>query len=225
MTKRAALRRLGMTAAQILIALVALFAPAGTFAFWQAWVYLAVCVASSAIITSYLRRHDPKLLERRTRGPWAEKETSQKLLQLLVILAWTGAIVLSSFDRRFSWSHLSLFVEIAGLAVVELGFLTIFLAFKENTFAAVNIDVEADQKVISTGPYAVVRHPMYTGLLLIVLGTPLALGSSWALISFVLMALVIVWRILFEEQFLNEHLLGYANYCRNVRYRLVPLVW
>ncbi len=214
-----------MTAAQILIALVALFAPAGTFAFWQAWVYLAVCVASSAIITSYLRRHDPKLLERRTRGPWAEKETSQKLLQLLVILAWTGAIVLSSFDRRFSWSHLSLFVEIAGLAVVELGFLTIFLAFKENTFAAVNIDVEADQKVISTGPYAVVRHPMYTGLLLIVLGTPLALGSSWALISFVLMALVIVWRILFEEQFLNEHLLGYANYCRNVRYRLVPLVW
>ncbi len=214
-----------MTAAQILIAVALLFAPAGTFAFWQAWVYLAVCIAAGAITTSYLRKNDPKLLERRARGPWAEKETSQKLLQLLVILAWAGAIILSSLDRRFSWSHLPLFAEIAGLVVVALGFFTIFLAFKENTFAAVNIDVEAGQKVISSGPYAIVRHPMYTGLLLMVVGTPFALGSYWALTTTVLMALALLWRILFEERFLREHLPGYANYCSNVRYRLLPLVW
>ena len=170
-----------MAAAQILVALVLLFAPAGRSRSGRRGSIWRSASASGAMITSYLRRNDPKLLERRARGPWAEKETSQKLLQLLVILAWTGAIILSSLDRRFSWSHLPLFIEIAGLAVVALGFFTIFLAFKENTFAAVNIDVEADQKVISTGPYAIVRHPMYSGLLLIVLGTPLALGSSWAM--------------------------------------------
>jgi protein-S-isoprenylcysteine O-methyltransferase Ste14 len=223
--RRAAVRQVGLTVAQLVIAFVLFFVPAGTFAFWQAWAYLAVCTVLSAMITLYFKRHDPKLLERRARGPWAEKATSQKWLQLFVIAAWAGAIVLSSCDRRLSWSHVPLLVEIAGFVIVGLGFLTIFLAFKANTFAAVNIAVEADQKVVSTGPYAIVRHPMYTGLLLAVLGTPLALGSWWGLITLVLMALAIIWRVLFEERFLVENLPGYVDYCRNVRYRVLPLVW
>jgi protein-S-isoprenylcysteine O-methyltransferase Ste14 len=205
--------------------LILLFAPAGTLSFWQAWVYLAISVAANAALVAYLQRADPKLLERRLRGPTAEKATSQKLIQLAAVIVFTGTIALSSLDRRFAWSHVPLFATIAGYALVALSFVVIFLALRENTFAAVNIDVEAGQKVISTGPYAVVRHPYYSGLLLWMIATPLALGSWWGLLMLVPMALVIAWRIRYEEHFLTERLRGYGEYCHSVRCRLVPLVW
>jgi protein-S-isoprenylcysteine O-methyltransferase Ste14 len=172
------------------------------------WVYLVVSLASSAMILAYLQRADPKLLERRLRGPAAEKETSQKLIQLAAVIVFAGSIVLSSLDQRFSWSHVPLFATIAGYALVAVCFLIIFLALRENTFAAVNIEVEAGQKVVSTGPYAIVRHPYYSGLLVWVFATPLALGSWWGLLMLVPMALVIAWRIRYEERFLTEHLRG-----------------
>jgi protein-S-isoprenylcysteine O-methyltransferase Ste14 len=221
----AKVRHIVLSCAQLAFTLLLIFGPAGTFAFWQGWVFLGVCAAASVAIGGYLKKKDPKLLQRRMRGPWAEKDPGQKLLQFLVIVAWTGAIGLSSLDRRFLWSQAPLYLDIAGFCVLALGFLAVFLAFKENTFAAVNIEVEADQTVISTGPYAIVRHPMYTGLLLAVLGTPLALGSTRALIVFVPMVLVIAWRVSFEERFLTEHLAGYASYRRSVRYRVVPFIW
>jgi protein-S-isoprenylcysteine O-methyltransferase Ste14 len=205
--------------------LILLFAPAGTLSFWQAWLYFAFSVAANAALVAYLQRADPKLLERRLRGPTAEKAPSQKLLQLAAVIVFTGTIALSSLDRRFAWSHVPLFATIAGYALLALAFLVIFLVLRENTFAAANISVEAGQKVISTGPYAIVRHPYYSGLLLWMIATPLALGSWWGLLMLVPMALVIAWRIRYEERFLTERLRGYTEYCQSVRYRLLPLVW
>jgi protein-S-isoprenylcysteine O-methyltransferase Ste14 len=195
------------------------------FGFWQAWTYVAISLVSGAAIVAYLKRADPKLLERRLRGPGAEKETSQKLTQLAAAIAFFGTIVLCLLDHRFSWSQVPVVVSIAGCALLLFGYLVIFLSLRENTFAAVNVAVESGQKVISTGPYAIVRHPYYIGLLLWILATPLALGSWSGLLMLAPMVLVIASRIRYEERFLNEHLRGYASYCESLRYRLVPLIW
>lgn len=205
---------------------VALFAPAWTLDFWQGWVYLFVFAGSAALITVYLWKRDPKLLERRVNaGPGAEKEKSQNVIQLVAAVAFIGLLVLPSLDHRFSWSEVPLLIVIAGDVLVALGFFIVFIVFRENTFTAGIIEVVADQKVISTGPYAKVRHPMYSGGLVLLFGTPLALGSWWGLIMFIPIALAIVWRLLEEEKFLSKHLPGYSEYCQKVRYRLVPFVF
>lgn len=205
---------------------ILLFAPAWTFGYWQAWVYLSVFAASSALITVYLWEKDPKLLERRLNaGPRAEKDKVQKLIQLFASFAFIGAMILPSLDHRFLWSAVPLPVMIAGDVLVALGFLFVFLVFKENTFTAATIEVVSDQRVISTGPYAIVRHPMYSGALVMLLGTPLGLGSWWGLLMFVLMGFTIAWRALDEERFLLTNLRGYEEYCQMVRHRLVPFVW
>jgi protein-S-isoprenylcysteine O-methyltransferase Ste14 len=141
------------------------------------------------------------------------------------VIVFAGTIVVASLDRRFSWSHVPVSATIAGFALVGVCYLVIFLALRANTFAAVNINVEPGQQVVSTGPYAVVRHPYYAGLLLWVLATPLALGSWWGLLLLVPMALVLASRIHYEERFLTQNLPGYAEYCQRVRYRLVPSAW
>jgi protein-S-isoprenylcysteine O-methyltransferase Ste14 len=212
---------------QLVIALgVVLFVPAGTVDFWQACVYLLVFAASAALITGFLWRSDPKLLERRVRaGPGAEKERSQKRIQIFASLFFIGILVLPSLDHRLSWSAVPVAVVILGDALVALGFLMIFIVFRENTFSAATIDVAEDQKVVSTGPYAIVRHPMYSAALVMLLGTPLALGSWWGLLMLIPMTLVIVWRLLDEEKFLSKSLPGYPDYMRKVRDRLLPFVW
>jgi protein-S-isoprenylcysteine O-methyltransferase Ste14 len=196
-----------------------------TFGFWQAWTYVAISLVAGAAIAAYLKRVDPKLLERRLRGPGAEKDTSQKLTQFAAGMAFLGTIVLGLLDHGFLWSHVPVVVTIAGCALLVVGYLVIFLSLRENTFAAVNVAVESGQKVISTGPYAIVRHPYYVCLLIWILATPLALGSWWGLLMLAPMVLIIASRIRYEERFLNEHLRGYPAYCRSLRYRLVPLVW
>jgi protein-S-isoprenylcysteine O-methyltransferase Ste14 len=134
-------------------------------------------------------------------------------------------MILPSLDHRFSWSAVSLPVVVAGDVLTALGFLIVFLVFKENTFTAATIAVTRDQKVVSTGPYSVVRHPMYSGALVMLFGTPLALGSWWGLLMFIPMILTIAWRASDEERFLFKNLSGYKEYCQIVRYRLVPFVW
>lgn len=212
---------------QLIITLGALlFAPSWTLDFWQAWVYLLVFAASAALITVYLWKQDPKLLERRIQaGPGAEKERSQRVIQLMASVAFTGSLVLPSIDHRFAWSNVPLSVVIAGDVLVVTGFFVVFLVFRENTFTAATIEVAADQTVVSTGPYAIVRHPMYAGALVMLFGTPLALGSWWGLLMFIPMTLVIAWRLLDEEHFLSRNLQGYSTYKKNTPYRLLPFVW
>jgi protein-S-isoprenylcysteine O-methyltransferase Ste14 len=205
---------------------ILLLAPAGTLDYWQAWAYLSIFAVSAALISAYLWKNDPKLLERRINaGPGAEKEARQKVIQLLASLAFMGALIVPSLDHRFSWSAVPLTVVVAGDFLVALGFLMVFRVFKENTFTAATITVTPDQQVVSTGPYAVVRHPMYSGALVMLLGTPLALGSWWGLLVFIPMAFTIAWRARDEERFLIKNLSGYQEYCQTVRYRLMPFVW
>jgi protein-S-isoprenylcysteine O-methyltransferase Ste14 len=203
-----------------------LFAPAGSFNFWQAWVYSIIFVGSSATITFYLWRNNPGLLVRRVNtGPAAEKEKTQKLIQSFNTILFIAFLVIPAFDHRFGWSNVPLYIVILGDILVILGFFLFFLALRENAFASAIIEVTADQKVITTGPYSIVRHPLYVGGLFMMLGTPLALGSWWGLLMFIPFTLGIVWRLLDEEKFLSRNLPGYKEYCQKVRYRLIPFLW
>jgi protein-S-isoprenylcysteine O-methyltransferase Ste14 len=205
---------------------VLLFAPAWTLDYWQAWVYLLIFAASSALITIYLWKKDRGLLQRRIEaGPGAESEKSQKSIQLLASLVFLAAMILPSLDHRFSWSAVPLPVVVAGDVLTALGFFIVFFVFRENTFTAATIAVTPCQKVVSTGPYAIVRHPMYSGALVMLFGTPLALGSWWGLLMFIPMIFTIAWRARDEERFLFKNLSGYNEYCQIVRYRLVPFAW
>jgi protein-S-isoprenylcysteine O-methyltransferase Ste14 len=213
--------------AQLVVVIgVALFVPAGTVGFIEGWIFLAVFSGSSLAITLYLMKRDPALLERRTQaGPVAEKELSQKLIQGLASIAFLSTLVVPALDHRFRWSHVPMAAVIGGDVLVALGFLTIFLVFRANTFTSAVIEVAAEQRVIETGPYAIVRHPMYSGALVMFIGVPLALGSFVGLLTFVPFAATIVWRLLDEERFLSSRLTGYAGYRDKTRYRLVPRVW
>jgi len=202
---------------------VLIFLPAGTLAYWQGWLYLMLAAASTGAITFHLMRQDRHLLEHRlAAGPRAESDARQKLIQSIAQLAFVALFLVSSLDHRFGWSHLPATVALLGDLLVVAGFGIVFLVFRENSFTSAIIEVQSDQRVIQTGPYARVRHPMYSGALLMVLGTPLAIGSLWGLVPFLAMLAVITWRLLEEERLLKEKLAGYAGYMGKVRARLVP---
>jgi protein-S-isoprenylcysteine O-methyltransferase Ste14 len=210
----------------LLVMAALLFIPAGTLDYWQAWTFLAVYFASSLAITLYLIKKDPKLLARRMRGgPAAEKEPTQRIIMSLASLGFVGLIVVPALDHRFAWSDMPSYMVLAGDVLVLLGWLVIFFVFKENTFTSATVELAPDQKVVSTGPYSLVRHPMYAGGLVMFLGIPIALGSWWGLLVIVAMTPALIWRLLDEEKFLARNLPGYAEYQTKVRHRLIPLVW
>ncbi|PWU25599.1 MAG: hypothetical protein C5B48_00500 [Candidatus Rokuibacteriota bacterium] len=203
-----------------------LFAAAGTVRYWQGWAYLAIFTSTSIVASLYLMRHDPALLERRMRaGPTAEKEPAQKLIMLCTSLGFIALLVVSALDVRFGWSSVPLAGVLLGDVLVIVGFSLIVLVYRENSFASATIEITANQRVISTGPYAIVRHPMYACGSLYLLGMPLALGSYWGLIVAAAMLPFLIWRLLDEERFLAKHLPAYTEYKQLVRYRLVPFVW
>lgn len=203
-----------------------LFAAAWTLDYWQAWTLLGLYFASSLAITLYLMKKDPRLLARRMKGgPKAEKNPAQKLIMLFASLGFIGLLVLPALDHRFAWSHVPPYVSLAGDALVALGWIAIFFVFKANTFSSATIELAPDQKVISTGPYALVRHPMYAGALVMLSGIPVALGSWWGLLMVAAIAPTIIWRLIEEEKFLVRNLRGYQEYRDTVRFRLIPRVW
>lgn len=205
---------------------LALFLPAGSLSFWQAWVYLADFAICTILITAYLIKNDQGLLERRVRaGPVAESQKSQQLIQSLASLFFIALFIVPGFDYRFHWSHVPVVVSLISFVMVAIGFYIVFLVFRENSFTSGTIEVVNEQKVISTGPYHVVRHPMYAGAFLLLLFTPLALGSWVAIPLPIPLILVIIVRLLAEERFLSANLPGYTQYCNEVHYRLIPFVW
>jgi protein-S-isoprenylcysteine O-methyltransferase Ste14 len=212
---------------QLLAAMsVAVFLPAWSLDWWQAWMFLAVFFTAVLAITLYLMKKDPQLLERRVKaGPLAEKQTAQKVIQTVASLAFVAIFVVAGFDHRLGWSAVPTSLVMAGDVLVVLGLVTVFFVFRENTFASATVEVGAEQKVVTTGPYARVRHPMYSGGLVLLLGVPVALGSWWSLLAVIPLAGVIVWRLLDEEKLLLRDLAGYAEYRRKVKHRLVPWIW
>lgn len=200
-----------------------IFLPSWTFNYWQAWMFLVVFMGSISAIFIYLARNDPSLLARRVKT--IEKAKNQKIIRSLLNLTFTAVFVVSSLDHRFAWSAMPAQIAFLGDALVALGLLLIFFVFKENSFTAQTVEVEAEQTVISTGPYAIVRHPMYVGGLVFISGIPIALSSWWGLLMAALITPIIAWRLLDEERLLTMDLMGYAEYRKKVKYRLIPFVW
>lgn len=203
-----------------------LFLSAWSLTYWQGWVFLIVFAIATTLITIYFLRSDPELIQRRLQaGPVAEHETSQKIIQTFASVFFLALVAFPAFDHRFGWSHLPPYVVLAGDVFVVLGLYFVFLVFKENSFASATIEVGKEQPVISTGPYRLVRHPMYAGAFLMLLGIPLALGSLWGILFCAPIFAVIVWRLIEEEKFLSTNLAGYREYCAKTRYRLIPGIY
>jgi len=203
-----------------------LFMAAGTMSYWQAWVYLGIFFGASALTTAFLIRRDPALLERRMRGgPRAEKRPVERLIMVFTSIGFIALLVVPALDHRFRWSGVPVWVVIAGDVLVVIGFYFIFLVYRENTFTSATIEVAPGQTVISTGPYAIVRHPMYASALLYLVGTTLALGSYWGMVPLMATMPFLMWRLFDEEKFLAENLPGYVEYRKRVRHRLVPGIW
>jgi protein-S-isoprenylcysteine O-methyltransferase Ste14 len=203
-----------------------LFVPAWTLDYWQAWAFLAVFGVSALAITLYLMKKDPMLLTRRMQGgPTAEKEWGQKIIQTITAIMFIAMLVVPALDHRLHWSTVSVSITIAGEVLVGLGFLIIFFVYKENTFASATIELAPEQKVVTTGLYALVRHPVYMGALFLLVGMPLALGSWWGLFVYIFFMPALLWRISDEEKFLAMNLRGCSEYLNKVPYRLVPYLW
>ena len=214
------------SALSLVVFMAMLFIPAGTLQFWPGWLYGFIFAASTTAISVYFLKHDPKLVERRMKvGPAAEQRPAQKIIMAITLAGFILLIVLPGLDYRWHWSYMPPWLVLAANVVLVLSFAICFIVLKQNSYAASTIRVEADQPVVSTGLYAIVRHPLYSGALLLMLVTPLALGSYWTLLVAFALIPVLMWRLLDEEHFLKQNLPGYADYCRATRFRLIPLIW
>lgn len=198
-----------------------LFLPAGSLHFWQGWVYWTLFLIPTVFITLYFFNKNPELLASRWQ---VQDQESVKKIPAFYKLFYLAYIV-PGLDFRFHWSSLPLCVVIAANLIFFLGYVLIVIVFKANSYASANIVVAEDQPIINTGPYALIRHPMYTGMLMMVLATPLALGSYWAVIPALLIIPWTVLRIKGEEELLLRNLPGYQDYCTQTPYRLMPSVW
>ena len=206
--------------------MLAMFWPAGTFDYWQAWVFLGVFVVLAVIYTIYMAVTNPVALRRRMNaGPSHETRPVQKVISTGVGLTFFALLVAAGFDHRFEWSTVPPPLVFIGNVLVVVGLGVAMLVVVQNNYAAANITVEADQTVVSTGLYGLVRHPMYFGSLIMMVGTSLALGSYWGLVAIIPGVAVLALRILDEENMLREELDGYREYLEKVHYRLVPYVW
>jgi protein-S-isoprenylcysteine O-methyltransferase Ste14 len=202
---------------------IVLFGSAWSLNYWQGWVFLVLYTITTGQLTLWSLKNDPALLERRMKGgPTAEQRPAQRIVMWGMTTAFVGLFVVSGLDHRFGWSNLSAPFVIVGDCLLVLSFYLFNLVFRENSFAASTIRISEGQKVISTGPYGVIRHPMYFAGLLFILSIPLALGSIWSLLVVIPTFPFMGWRIADEEKMLRTELGGYSEYCEKVKYRVIP---
>ena len=211
---------------EVLVFGLIIFFSAGTTHFWPGWLFLACFTLCVAFITMYFLKRNPELIARRVdAGPAAEKEKSQKVIQSFASLFFFALLVIPGLDFRFGWSHVPTFLIILANGLVCAGLGIVFLVFQENSFTTATIEVDKEQKVVTTGPYRWVRHPMYFGASVMIFFTALAMGSWWGLISAILLIFVIVARLLDEEKYLLKNLEGYGDYYMKTKYHLIPFIW
>lgn len=212
--------------AEIVLFGLLLFAPAGTFDYWQAWVFLAVFAVAAVVAGIFMRIYDPAVMQRRLRGgPVAETRPVQKIVMVGLWLSLAAMLALSAIDHRLGWSSVPMTVSLAGDVLVVSGLGVSMLVVVQNSYAAATITVEPGQQLVTTGLYGLVRHPMYAASTIMIGGTPLALGSYWGLAMLVPCLVALVVRTVDEEAMLEQELQGYHEYTQKVRYRLVPYVW
>jgi len=207
----------------VLVYCILIFVPAGTFDYWQAWAYLAVIFIPAMLVIAYFFKKDPEFLERRMR--YQEKEKPQQLIQKAAGFIFFIGLLIPGLDHRFGWSNVPVDAVIAADIIVFMGYVLCFLAFKENRYASRTVGIDKGQTVVTTGPYAIIRHPMYLGAIFLWVLTPVALGSYWALPLFLLLPIAMFYRIKNEEGLLLKELPGYREYCRKTRHKLIPYVW
>ncbi|MBU0668069.1 isoprenylcysteine carboxylmethyltransferase family protein [Patescibacteria group bacterium] len=207
----------------IIISCLILFLPAGSIMYWHAWLFIGTFFIPAFFVLIYFLKHDPKFLERRMK--FKEKEIKQKTIIKIATLIFLAGFLIPGFDYRYGWSNIPTFLVILSDIIIFFGYLIILFVFKENRYASRIVVVEKGQKVITTGPYSVVRHPMYAGAILMYIFLPIALGSYWALFFFISIIPFIILRIFNEEEVLLRDLKGYREYMKKVKYRLIPGIW
>ncbi len=207
------------------LALASVFLPAGTFSYWQGWLFLGVFGVCGSLTFLYLAKNDQELLERRLRPPTRETRAVQKFIATAMYMCLFLSIVLSGLDHRFGWTGNVPFLALVGNLLIVAGLYLYFLVYRENRFAAATVEIAKDQRVISTGPYGIVRHPLYVALVIVAGGIPLALESYWGLIFILPLVALVLWRLLDEETLLAKSLSGYAEYQALTRWRLIPGVF
>ena len=203
-----------------------LFVPVQSWHYWQAWIFMGVYFIPQLFMIIYFLKYDPVFLQRRTKiGIISESRGVQKLIMFLMKVFMVSTLLASALDHSFSRSHIPIAFVASADALILLGLLFQFRVFLENRFAAAVIELTDGQRVISTGPYALVRHPMYSGAILVNIVTPIALGSWWGSPFALAMSGAIISRLLDEEKFLHQSLPGYGDYCQKVPCRLIPHFW
>lgn len=217
---RMALNRFG--AAIISISLI-LFIPAGTLKYWNAWLFIGAIFGPVILVVIYLIRNDPGLLEKRMKTK--EKEKAQKLIIKLSIIPFIISFLIPGLDYRYHWSAVPLWLVIAATIIMLIGYGMFFMVIRQNSYASRVIEIQEKQRVIDSGLYSVVRHPMYLSNLLMYLCMPLVLGSFYSLITMLFFLFVFYFRIRNEEEVLSEGLGGYSDYMKKVKYRLIPFIW
>lgn len=221
-TRLAAMAALGLIAVVVATG-VLVFVPAGSLDYWQAWVFCGIFFILSLVVSIYLFLRDPDLLQRRLQSH--EPESRQRLIIVAIKILYCAGFVVSGLDHRFGWSHVATWLVLASDAAIIAGYVLVFLTFRANPYAASVVRVESEQRVVSSGPYAIVRHPMYVGGMPMLTLIPLALGSYWGLLAFAPLPALLAMRIRNEEEVLLRELPGYEDYCRQVKWRLLPGVW
>ena len=191
--------------------------------YWQALVYIPILIMPAIVITLYLYKYDPELMERRLRRK--ERQKTQRLIQARLWPFFLLVFIVPVFDSMLNWSHVPTTIVIISDALVLSGYWLMWQAFRVNSWASRIVEVEKGQKVIATGTYSFVRHPMYLGILVMFIFSPLALGSYWALIPASLIVPVLLIRIRDEEKELLENLEGYREYAAKTKYHLIPGIW
>ncbi len=207
----------------IIVTGLMLFLPAGSLNYWQAWLFMVTLFIPFFFLAIYFLKHDPELLKRRMK--FKEKEAQQILIIKLANIFFFIGFLIPGFDYRFGWSNVPVFLVVLSNLVIFAGILLIFFVYKENSYTSRIIHVEKRQKVVTTGPYSIIRHPMYLGVIMMFISIPTALGSYWALLFFIPVIALIFFRTLNEEKVLLRDLKGYAKYMQKVKYKLVPGVW
>lgn len=200
-----------------------LFGVAGTWNYPGAWILLGLFFAIAVGLFSYYLRKDPEFI--RKRMDYREREKPQRVIITLSLIPYLGFFVIPALDVRFGWTPFSWGLIAAGCAVFILGYLALMAVFAANRYAARTVKIQEGQKVIDTGPYAIVRHPMYALVTPVYSGVSLLLQSPWGLLAIPLILAVLVARILNEEKVLRDGLPGYAEYMKKVRWRILPFVW
>jgi protein-S-isoprenylcysteine O-methyltransferase Ste14 len=207
----------------IIIISVLLFIPAGSVKFWNAWLFMGVLFIPMLFVIIYLIIRDPELLYKRMNTN--ETEKTQKKVVLLTSVVFLSAFIIAGLDYRFEWSEVPILLEIISALVVLIGYILFYLVMRQNSYASRVVEIQEKQKVIDTGLYGIVRHPMYFAAILMFMFMPLVLGSFFALIPLLIFPFQMSTRMKNEEEILEKGLDGYIRYKEKVKYKIIPFVW